>query len=76
MAHLMLEVKVVKTFQNLLEKVPCGALAKPTSSHANIEEIPVLSEIHDHIVKLTDFSIDVLKSVNTGLNGPHQIWVV
>ena len=52
MAHLMLEVEVVKTFQNLLEKVPCGALAKPTSSCEYIEEIPVLSEFHDHIVKL------------------------
>lgn len=72
----MLEVEVVKTFQNLLEKVPCGALAKPTSSCEYIEEIPVLSEIHDHIVKLFCFSIDVIKCVITGLNGPHQIWVV
>ena len=64
MAHRVVEMKVVKSHDNLLEEVASGVLAEPPSICQKFEEIAVFGDIHDHIVKsLLRHSLGMVESV-------------
>ena len=63
-AHRVVEMKLVKSHDNLLEEVASGVLAESPSICQNFEEITVLGDLHDHVVKpLLRLSVGMEESI-------------